>query len=97
VNPEIVVHLESGDNVVILEGVVEEVADYALRKRSAQTYTEKYQFEYSVNPVAGGTQRVIYALHPRVAFTWLEKDFLQSPTRWHFGEEYSPSILFPNG
>jgi general stress protein 26 len=76
-NPEAVVHLESGDDVVILEGRVEVLSDTAALERFAAAYLEKYGVR--VEPVPG-----FLALRPRVAFTWREHDFPQSATRWRF-------------
>src|SRR5205823_8491316 len=41
-SPALVVHLESGDDVVILEGTAERVADPYLRDRFAEAYDAKY-------------------------------------------------------
>ncbi len=83
-NPAVVAHVESGDDVVILEGVVEEVSDMALLTRIAQAYAAKYPgYEPDPDPGPGG---VIYAVRPQAVFAWQERDFLRTPTRWQFGE-----------
>jgi pyridoxine/pyridoxamine 5'-phosphate oxidase len=74
--PEVVAHLESGDEVAILEGAVEEVE---LTDMIADEYERKYA--YRPQPGGGG---VWYALRPRVANTWRERDFPQTATRWSF-------------
>lgn len=79
-SPELVVHLESGDEAVILEGVAEEVTDLGVLTRYADAYQAKYQFRPDPNDAAGLT----LALRPRVAFAWLESDFVGSATRWRF-------------
>ena len=79
-NPSLVIHLESGDDAVILEGVAEEVTERVLIKRIDQVYSRKYKMRVSSAP----GQVVIYALRPRVAFGWRERDFNRSPTRWMF-------------
>lgn len=79
-NPAVVVHLESGDDVLILEGEVQEVTDRALLERYADAYDAKYQFR--PDPDEPGS--LTYALRPRVVFAWLESDFIGSATRWHF-------------
>lgn len=82
-SPDLVVHLESGDDVVILEGVAEEVADPALRGRVYQAYGEKY----GMPPEGGeGSDNVLYTVRPRVAYAWRERDFPTSATRWVFRE-----------
>ncbi len=80
-NPNAVVHLESGDDVVILEGIVEEVMEPPLLVRFADVYEAKYQFRPNVSDVASR----VYRLRLKVAFAWKEKDFLGTATRWSFG------------
>jgi PPOX class probable F420-dependent enzyme len=85
-NPEVVVHLESGDDTVIFEGVVEEVTDAEkpLRDRLGVVYASKYggfNPEDDPNP-----ENVMYRLRPQVAYSWLEKDFVKSATRWLYNE-----------
>jgi nitroimidazol reductase NimA-like FMN-containing flavoprotein (pyridoxamine 5'-phosphate oxidase superfamily) len=79
-NPRVVAHLESGDDAVILEGAVEELTDAATLARFADAYEAKYAFR----PDTTDPANVTYALAPRVAFTWLEADFVRSATRWTF-------------
>jgi hypothetical protein len=81
-SPELVVHLESGDDVVILEGVAEEVADVSVRARFADAYEAKYQLRPDTGDAA-----LIYGLRPRAAYAWLEKDFPRTATRWLFGQD----------
>jgi pyridoxine/pyridoxamine 5'-phosphate oxidase len=76
-NPALVVHLESGDEVVILEGTAEKVTDPTLLARFADAYEAKYRFRPEVSGEA-----VVYRLRPRVAFAWRERDFPTSATRW---------------
>jgi nitroimidazol reductase NimA-like FMN-containing flavoprotein (pyridoxamine 5'-phosphate oxidase superfamily) len=80
-NPEAILHLESGDDVVILEGRVEEVTDPALRKQLSAVYEQKYNT--SMEP-EGEAEVVMYSLRPRLAHTWLESDFVSSAVRWRF-------------
>ena len=77
-NPSLVVHLESGDDVVVLEGLAEEVSDPAVFTKCADTYEAKYQWR--LEPDKPGS--VVYALRPHVAFAWLERSFTQSASRW---------------
>jgi len=76
-NPAIVVHLESGDDVIIIEGQVEVVADAA---RLTQL-DAIYQSKYGVSLVGTG-EHPVFAVRPRTAYAWLEKDFPGSATRW---------------
>jgi len=75
-------HLESGDDVVILEGLVAEVDDPGLLARFVDAYDAKYHFR----PDATDTSNGIYQLRPRLAFSWLEQDFPQTAARWRFHE-----------
>lgn len=79
-NPAIAVHLESGDDVVIIEGAVEQVADQALLERYADAYNAKYAFR----PDPDDPDGLAFAVRPRVAFAWLERDFPNTATRWIF-------------
>jgi hypothetical protein len=76
--PQVSVHLESGDEVVIIEGNVEEVKDPPVLRDLDKDYKEKYGL-----PMQGPGQ--IYKLITAKAFAWCEKDFPQSATRWVFG------------
>jgi len=79
-NSALTMHLESGDDVVIVEGVVEE-ADPVLLAAADTAYREKYGMGLEE---AAGQEGVWYALRPNVAYAWQESDFAKSPTRWTF-------------
>ncbi len=79
-NPALTMHLESGEDVVIVEGVVEE-ADPELLAAAEAAYRDKYGMGLEEAAGQGG---VWYALRPVVAYAWLESDFARSPTRWTF-------------
>jgi hypothetical protein len=70
-SPEVVAHLESGDEVVILEGVAEKVEDDAV--------AAEYERKYAV-PVGSS----FYAVRPRRAFAWTEQEYPQTATRFDF-------------
>ena len=72
-NPEVVAHSESGDAVVILEGIAEEVTDLALQGRIDDAYEAKYGIRH-------GTP--VWVLRPRVVHAWT--DFPKDATRWTF-------------
>jgi hypothetical protein len=80
VNPQAAVHLESGDEVVILDGPVEEIGDAGALARLAEAYGAKYTLEITFD---GGTS-VVYALRPARAFAWRESDYPESATRFTF-------------
>lgn len=84
-NPSITVHLESGDNVVILEGEAPEAGkpDPGLAQRLVAAFEKKYAASHDYHPAPdqwdnGG----LWVLRPKVAFGW--RDFPTSLTRWHF-------------
>ena len=82
VNPAIVVNLESGDEVVILEGVAE-----LLMKPDATFFAQladKYEEKYNYHPDYPTEENCYYAVRPRIAFAWFEKDFPNTATRWQF-------------
>ncbi|GMU40394.1 MAG: hypothetical protein AMXMBFR23_12600 [Chloroflexota bacterium] len=76
-DPRIAVHLESGDDTVILEGRVEVVT--ATRDLTA-AYNRKYAQPDDQAP-DGATW---YRFRPTVALTWLEHDFVNTAARWTF-------------
>lgn len=79
-NPAVSAHLESGDDVVILEGAVEEVADKATLRKLDAAYKKKYDMPLMIIP----GETVVYRLRPRVALAWTEKNFPNDATRWEF-------------
>jgi hypothetical protein len=81
--PALGVHLESGDDVVILEGVAVEVTDPGRCALIDDAYFAKYR----VHMLGSPDDIVIYALRPRIAFAWQESDFPGSATRWLWGDE----------
>jgi hypothetical protein len=81
-NAAMTVHLESGDEVVIVEGYAEEVTDRAVLSQVDKGYAAKYKMGLSGHP----GDSVIYGLQPRVAFGWRENDFNLSATRWAFDD-----------
>lgn len=77
-NPAILVHLESGDDVVILEGTAEQVTDAGVLSRFIDAYDTKYGFRLDSSDLTYG----VYTLRPKVAMAWLEQDFPNTATRW---------------
>lgn len=84
-NPHVVVHLESGAQVVVVEGVAEAVADDAtLVRRFLDRYNPKYDWDFAPDAFRDGG---FYAVTPRVAFAWLGDEgdaFSGTATRWAF-------------
>lgn len=84
VNPKTVVHLESGSDVVIIQGITRFVSKpiRALTERLAASYTSKYEAAgYAPKPEQwdnGG----LYVVEPRLVFAWTK--FPADTTRWKF-------------
>jgi hemolysin-activating ACP:hemolysin acyltransferase len=76
-NPNVVIHLESGNDVVILECVAKEGNAEELVKRLDAMCRKKYKMPATVMP-----ESVMYVARPRVALAWRERDFPTSATRW---------------
>lgn len=79
-NPNLVVHLESGDDAVIIAGSAEFVTDKSSLLLFANRYQKKYQFRPDIND----SQYGIYKVKPRTVCAWTEKNFPDSATRWVF-------------
>ncbi len=78
-NPRLVLHLESGDEVVILEGMVETVPAGSEFDRLDEAYFAKYGVHLT-------TDNPVYRLVAHKAMAWREHDFPTSATRWHFDD-----------
>lgn len=80
-NTAVSIHLDSGDDVVILEGVAVEVdlTNKSMRKKLDQASRAKYKMPMIVMPEA-----MLYSVRPRVVLAWTEKDFPNNATRWEF-------------
>jgi flavin reductase (DIM6/NTAB) family NADH-FMN oxidoreductase RutF len=72
-DPRVVIHLESGDEVVILEGEVDRAA---VDDRIADAYEQKYE----LRPPG----KELLRLRPRNAYAWVEKDYPKTATRFAF-------------
>ncbi len=80
-NPAATVHLESGDDVVILDGVVDDLETSAeLGARIIQAWDAKYG-RLHPNPAENG----IFRFRPRTARGWSTSS-LADGTRWQFDE-----------
>jgi hypothetical protein len=84
--PRVTVHLDDGDECVILEGIVTVTDDVPTRRRFIEAYDQKYEWQSSLELFD-----VVYVVHPRVAFGWLVYDlvpgatlFEATATRWRF-------------
>ncbi len=82
-NPALSIHLESGDDVVILEGIATEVnlADKPTFKKLDAASRKKYKM-----PLMVVSESVLYSVRPTTVLAWTEKDFPNNATRWKFDD-----------
>jgi Pyridoxamine 5'-phosphate oxidase len=87
-NPQITVHLESGDQVVILEGVAVAVSGPDRLQGFLAAYNPKYDWDAVVTDDvvtdSAGAAGPAYRVRPRVVFGW-DAD-MRAPTRWSFAD-----------
>ncbi len=74
-DPRAVVHLESGDEVVIMEGALEPVS-------ATPDLVSAYESKYGIS--LGDEPEGLYRLELAKALAWLESDFPKTATRWRF-------------
>lgn len=80
-NPAISVHLESGDEVVMFDGVVEIMDNAAALAAVQPDYVRKYGF----NPADEPDPNALWLrVKPTTAHAWIEADFPNTATRWRF-------------
>lgn len=73
-DPRVVIHLESGDEVVILHGEIERGT---LPPDALEDYAAKYDYRPAVT-------EGWYVLRPRRAVAWVERDYPRTATRFDF-------------
>lgn len=86
-NPAITVHLESGNQVVILEGVAEDGRNVPEVEEVVRLYKEKYHWDMA--------REEVQIMRPQVAFGWRSDDegldggatFNGTATRWQFASQ----------
>ena len=79
-DPRAVVHLESGDEVVVLEGCLEPTTEPGIVFPVAAAYKTKYDIDVA----PGDDGPVMYRLAHRKVLAWNERDFPTTATRWTF-------------
>jgi hypothetical protein len=84
-NPYLMVHLESGDDAVILECRAERVNEPQLLKRVLMAYSEKYGVFSDESELT--SQTVFFAAKPLKALAWRESSFPITATRWRFDQK----------
>jgi PPOX class probable F420-dependent enzyme len=83
-NPKVTLHLESGEEVVIVEGNGSEIAkpDPALAQQIAAAYTQKYQPDGYAPQPDQWNEGGLFVITPRVVLAWTK--FTDDPTRFIF-------------
>ena len=86
--PYAVVHLDSADDVIMIEGPVEVVRDRVVIARAAEAFREKYVdgetgAPFDVYP-ALGSEPQLFRVVPERGWAWLEGAFTSANTRWEF-------------
>ena len=84
-NPAISVHLESGDQVVILDGRAVE------RREGLDPFLDAYEEKYAFRPDLVELNSIVFSLAPETALTWDESEYPRSAVRWVFTSESSPT------
>ena len=75
--PDVVVHLESGDEVVVLRGRAERMAPARY-----DAFVSAYDEKYGVRVETGDPQFGLYQLVPERVLAWTEADFPTTATRF---------------
>lgn len=73
---EVSVHVDSGVDVVIVDGMAELIEDRELSRRAAEVFNPKYE-------MASDADFVNYVIHPRIAWGWSDGD-VDTATKWTF-------------
>ena len=83
-DPRVVVHLESGDDVVIVRGTAEELGVPAQVPEVVAALAAKYTApgDRQYLPDADPGFDVVYAIRPRSAMVWRLADYAASQRRW---------------
>lgn len=80
-NPRIVVHIESGNFVIMIKGAAEITnVEPSVYEPLAASYASKYPYR----PEVGGA---MYAIRPLTVMAWDNEDFAKTSTRWSFSPE----------
>ena len=88
-NPQVAVHLEDGNAVIVIEGRAVEIRDLTALLAFIDAYNSKYNWNFTPDQLTRG----VFAVRPEQAFAWLggEGDaFGGTATRWRF-ETDSPT------
>ena len=82
-NPHAAIHLESANQVVVIEGDVRELSESRALGAFLALYNPKYGWDFTPEQVSSG----VFAVRPVKAFAWLDGEgdgFSGAATRWEF-------------
>ena len=85
-----VVHLESGAQLVVVEGPAHQVSDSKMIESFVAAYNPKYGWNFTAADLSSGE---LFGIRPLKAFAWLGDhgaDFSETGTRWVF--ESPPAV-----
>ena len=83
-DPRVVVHLESGEDVLIVRGTAQDLGTPAQVPRLVAALTAKYPApeDQQYLPTADPDFDVVYAIRPQSAMVWQLADYAGSQRRW---------------
>ena len=77
-NPEVAIHLESGDDVIITYGTAEAIANEA----TLAAFVSAYDVKYGIKLDPSDDATTLLAFRPTKVLAWRESDFPSTATRW---------------
>ena len=87
-SPHVMVHLDSADDVILVQGAAELVRDRAALQRAADAFRTKYADGETGEPFdvfpALGEEPALFHVVPEVGWAWLEGAYVSHNTRWTF-------------
>jgi hypothetical protein len=91
-NPEVAVHLESGDQVLTVEGTGRRTYDRSFLTRFGRIYGDKYRWPMGPEDVdPENPDAAFYVIRPRRALSWAAATEVgETITRWTFENGVSP-------
>jgi hypothetical protein len=70
--------------VVVLEGRAERVDDPEVERRLDDLFEPKYGWRHDLDKPETRAAQSAYVVRPRLAYAWLERDFMKTATRFRF-------------
>ena len=75
--------------MVIIESAAREVTDLDVLDEMAEQYELKYPGTGLKPEDLNSATNVTYVVRPGTVLAWMEKDFLNTATRWRFGQKHA--------